>query len=81
MFSGILSPQGETAATLDASMRGNILSQNIKFYGSGQHPSCSFKEEVGVYLTASVLQIAATYLVQKSAEAKTVYHDLDQKEC
>lgn len=61
-------------------MRGNILNQN-KFYGSGQHSSYSFKKEVGVYLTASVLQIVATNLVQKFAEAKIFYHDLDQKEC
>lgn len=39
------------------------------------------KKEVGVYLTASVLQIVATNLVQKFAEAKIFYHDLDQKEC
>lgn len=61
-------------------MRGNILNQN-KFYGSGQHSSYSFKKEVGMYLTASLLQIVATNLVQKFAEAKIFYHDLDQKEC
>ena len=36
---------------------------------------------MGVCLTTSVLQIAATNLVQKFAEAKMFYHDLDQKEC
>lgn len=36
---------------------------------------------MGVCLTTSVLQIVATNLVQKFAEAKIFYRDLDQKEC
>lgn len=36
---------------------------------------------MGVCLTTSVLQTAATNLVQNFAEAKIFYHDLDQKEC
>lgn len=36
---------------------------------------------MGERLTTSVLQTVATNPVQKFAEAKLFYHDLDQKEC